>query len=95
MGEQQWQSFFRIGKWLLVTVIVYLIVRMKSVWWPVIDFVATVLTPFLLAAFITYLLHPLVEYLHGKGVPRALAILLIYLLFLARSATACTAAFRF
>ncbi|WP_445612760.1 AI-2E family transporter [Geobacillus sp. YF-1] len=81
MGEQQWQSFFRIGKWLLVTAIVYLIVRMKSVWWPVIDFAATVLTPFLLAAFITYLLHPLVEYLHGKGVPRALAILLIYLLF--------------
>ncbi|MBB6282910.1 AI-2E family transporter [Geobacillus subterraneus] len=81
MGEQQWLSFFRIGKWLLVTAIVYLIVRMKDVWWPVVDFVATALAPFLLAAFITYLLHPLVEYLHGKGMPRALAILLIYLLF--------------
>ncbi|MEC5187283.1 AI-2E family transporter [Geobacillus thermodenitrificans] len=81
MGEQQWLSFFRIGKWLLVTVIVYLIVRMKEIWWPVVEFVATVLTPFLLAAFITYLLHPLVEYIHSKGVPRALAILLIYLLF--------------
>jgi len=81
MGEQQWLSFFRIGKWLLVTAMVYLIVRMKAVWWPVVDFAATVLTPFLLAAFITYLLHPLVEYLYGKGVPRAFAILLIYLLF--------------
>ncbi|PJW17499.1 AI-2E family transporter [Geobacillus sp. WSUCF-018B] len=81
MGEQQWLSFLRIGKWLLVTAIVYLIVRMKDVWWPVVDFVATALAPFLLAAFITYLLHPLVEFIHRKGVPRALAILLIYVLF--------------
>ncbi|AGT32894.1 membrane protein [Geobacillus genomosp. 3] len=81
MGEQQWLSFLRIGKWLLVTAIVYLIVRMKEVWWPVVDFIATALAPFLLAAFITYLLHPLVEYIHGKGMPRALAILLIYFLF--------------
>ena len=80
MGEQQWLSFFRIGKWLLMTAIIYLIVRMKDVWRPVIDFIATVLTPFLLASFITYLLYPLVESIHRKGMPRALAILLIYLL---------------
>ncbi|MEW5320751.1 AI-2E family transporter [Geobacillus thermoleovorans] len=80
MGEQQWLSFFRIGKWLLMTAIIYLIVRMKDVWWPVIDFIATVLTPFLLASFITYLLYPFVESIHRKGMPRALAILLIYLL---------------
>ncbi|MFC0296178.1 AI-2E family transporter [Geobacillus jurassicus] len=81
MGEQQWLSFFRIGKWLLITAIIYLIVRMKDVWWPVVDFVAAALTPFLLAAFITYLLYPLVEYIHSKGMPRAFAVLLIYLLF--------------
>lgn len=37
---------------------------------------------FFIAAFITYLLHPLIEKTHDKGVPRPLAILLIYIIFL-------------
>nr|WP_240515398.1 AI-2E family transporter [Fictibacillus aquaticus] len=40
-----------------------------------------VLIPFVLAALITYLLHPVVEWLHNKGLPRFLAILIIYVLF--------------
>ncbi|EIT85289.1 putative permease [Fictibacillus macauensis ZFHKF-1] len=37
--------------------------------------------PFLLALFLAYLLHPLVEWLHHHGMPRTPAILCIYLLF--------------
>ncbi|EZP76261.1 hypothetical protein H839_13329 [Parageobacillus genomosp. 1] len=81
MGEQQWLSIVRIGKWLLITVIIYLVVRMKEVWLPAIDLLITALIPFIIAAFITYLLHPLVEYIYEKGIPRWLAILLIYFLF--------------
>jgi predicted PurR-regulated permease PerM len=81
MGEQQWLSIVRIGKWLLITVIIYLVVRMKEVWLPAVDLLITALIPFIIAAFITYLLHPLVEYIHEKGIPRWIAILLIYFLF--------------
>jgi predicted PurR-regulated permease PerM len=81
MGEQQWLSIVRIGKWLLITVIIYLVVRMKEVWLSAVDLLITALIPFITAAFITYLLHPLVEYIHEKGLPRWAAILLIYFLF--------------
>lgn len=40
-----------------------------------------VFLPFFLSALITYLLHPLVEYVHDKGLPRFVAILSIYFLF--------------
>lgn len=37
--------------------------------------------PFTIGAFITYLLHPLVENIHNRGIPRSLAIFLIYIIF--------------
>jgi predicted PurR-regulated permease PerM len=81
MGEKQWLSIIRVSKWLFVTTIIYLVIRMKEVWLPVVDLFVTALIPFFIAAFITYLLHPLVEYIHEKGIPRWAAILLIYFLF--------------
>jgi predicted PurR-regulated permease PerM len=39
------------------------------------------MSPFLIAFLIAYILHPLVRHLHKRGMPRALAILIIYLLF--------------
>ncbi|QPA30179.1 AI-2E family transporter [Thermaerobacillus caldiproteolyticus] len=81
MSEQQWFSFIRLGKFLLMVIIVYLIIRLKAVWLPVLDLFVTALIPFLIAAFITYLLHPIIEYIHEKGIPRWLAILMIYFLF--------------
>jgi predicted PurR-regulated permease PerM len=81
MGEKQWLSIIRVSKWLIVMIIIYLVVRMKEVWLPVVDLFVTALIPFFIAAFITYLLHPLVEYIHEKGIPRWAAILLIYFLF--------------
>lgn len=81
MQNEQWRFFIRVTKVLLVVVLVYFIMRMKWFWLPALRVLGIVLTPFVLGAFIAYLLHPVVEYLHAKGWPRALAILLIYLLF--------------
>ena len=81
MQHEQWRFFIRVTKVLLVVVLVYFIMRLKGFWLPALRVLGTVLTPFVLGAFIAYLLHPVVEYLHAKGWPRALAILLIYTLF--------------
>lgn len=55
--------------------------KIKPLWAPILFVLKVAITPFLLACFIAYLLHPLIEKLHEKGVPRTLAILLIYILF--------------
>lgn len=81
MQNEQWRFFIRVTKVLLVVVLVYFIMRLKGFWMPALRVLGIVLTPFVLGAFIAYLLHPVVEYLHSKGWPRALAILLIYALF--------------
>jgi predicted PurR-regulated permease PerM len=48
---------------------------------PILKVAAIVFLPFIIAGFITYLLHPIVEKLHQKGFNRGLAICLIYCLF--------------
>lgn len=55
--------------------------KIKPLWAPILFVLKVAITPFLLACFIAYLLHPLIEKLHEKGMPRTLAILLIYILF--------------
>ncbi|TCP32283.1 putative PurR-regulated permease PerM [Scopulibacillus darangshiensis] len=44
-------------------------------------FLAAILFPFVIAALIAYLFHPIVEKCHKKGIPRSLAIILLYLIF--------------
>lgn len=48
---------------------------------PILETIVIIIVPFVIAGFITYLLHPIVEKLHEKGLNRGLAILLIYCLF--------------
>ncbi|MFC3883034.1 AI-2E family transporter [Bacillus songklensis] len=60
---------------------IYVFFKIQFIWVPVLKILFTALTPFLIAAFITYLLHPIIEKLHESGVPRPLAILIIYLFF--------------
>jgi predicted PurR-regulated permease PerM len=81
LREQQLLSFVRIGKILLIIIIVYLLIRLKAVWLPILDLLFQALVPFIVGGFITYLLHPLIENIHGRGIPRALAILIIYSIF--------------
>lgn len=73
--------FYRLGFLLLLFIVIYVFIKLQSLWVPVIEIIFALLVPFSIAAFITYLLHPIVEYLHEKGLHRGISILIIYLLF--------------
>jgi predicted PurR-regulated permease PerM len=73
--------FYRLGIVLLSFLCVYVFFKIQFLWVPVVKVVFTALTPFIIAGFITYLLHPIIEKLHQSGVPRPLAIFIIYLFF--------------
>ncbi|WP_066370964.1 AI-2E family transporter [Neobacillus fumarioli] len=73
--------YWRIGFILLILVAIYVFLKMRFVWLPIIKVVGVIILPFFIAGFITYLLHPVVEKLHEKGLHRGFAIILIYVLF--------------
>lgn len=73
--------YYRIGFLLLLLIAIYVFFKIRYVWLPILEIVAAILLPFFISGFITYLLHPIVEKLHQKGMHRGLAIFLIYLLF--------------
>jgi predicted PurR-regulated permease PerM len=73
--------FYRIGFILLILIAIYVFVKIRFVWLPILKVAAFIILPFLIAGFITYLLRPVVEKLHEKGMHRGLAIFLIYVLF--------------
>lgn len=73
--------FYRLGFLLLLFFVIYIFMKLKPMWGPVVTVCVTVLLPFLIGAFISYLLHPVVEYLNEKGMRRWLSITIIYLLF--------------
>ncbi|MDP4164359.1 MAG: AI-2E family transporter [Bacillota bacterium] len=73
--------YYRIGFMLLLLVTVYVFLKMRFVWLPIIQIAFIILIPFIISGFITYLLHPIIERMHAKGLHRGLAIFLIYILF--------------
>ncbi len=73
--------YYRIGFILLLLLAIYFFVKIRFVWLPILKVVVIIFLPFLIGGFITYLLHPIVEKLHEKGLHRGLAIFLIYFLF--------------
>ncbi|WP_223702811.1 AI-2E family transporter [Sutcliffiella deserti] len=79
--NNQWKWLLRLGTLLLVMIILYVFMKLSPFWTPVLKVIMTVSIPFFISIFITYLLHPIVEYTYNRGVPRPLAILLIYLIF--------------
>lgn len=74
---------YRLGLLLLVFLCLLVFLKIKPLWAPIIFVFKVAITPFLIACFIAYLLHPLIEKIHKEGMPRTLAILLIYILSLA------------
>ncbi|WP_064092454.1 AI-2E family transporter [Rossellomorea aquimaris] len=72
---------YRLSIALVIAIFIYLLFLLKPVWHPVLEVMFLSLVPFLIGGFIAYLLHPLVEKLHEAGIHRAVAILLIYILF--------------
>jgi len=73
--------FYRIGFLLLLLIALYVFLKIRFVWLPIVRVAIVIILPFFIGGFITYLLHPIVEKLHEKGLHRGLAIFLIYFLF--------------
>ena len=72
---------FRFGcGLLLIFLIIFVAVKIKFVFQPVILLVQTLFFPFLIAGVLYYLFRPLVNFLQLKKFPRPLSILLIYLI---------------
>ncbi|QFT89973.1 AI-2 transport protein TqsA [Bacillus sp. THAF10] len=79
--EKQKKWLLRLGTLLLVMIILYVFMKLSPLWQPILRVVFVISIPFFISIFITYLLHPVVEKTHNRGVPRPVAILVIYLLF--------------
>lgn len=73
--------YYRIGFLLLLLFAIYIFFKIRFVWLPLLEGIGIILLPFIIGGFITYLLHPLVEFLHERGIKRGLSILVIYILF--------------
>ncbi|WP_221566132.1 AI-2E family transporter [Alkalihalobacillus sp. TS-13] len=75
------EALVRLGMVLLALLCAFVFMKLKPFWDPILDMFLAVFMPFFVAIFITYLLHPIVEWIHRRGIPRSIAILVIYLAF--------------
>ncbi|WP_445490241.1 AI-2E family transporter [Niallia sp. 03133] len=73
--------YYRLGFTLLLFIVLFVFVKLSPLWLPLFKILMKVITPFIIGAFITYLLHPVIEILHKKGLHRGLAVALIYIIF--------------
>ncbi|PFO03614.1 AI-2E family transporter [Bacillus sp. AFS076308] len=73
--------YYRIGFLLLLLIAIFIFLKISPLWMPIVKIIGIIIFPFIIAGFITYLLHPIVEKLHEKGLHRGLAIILIYFIF--------------
>ncbi len=64
---------------LLSFIIIYIVVQLAPLLAPIVRVIKALLLPVGLAALLTYFLHPLVEKIHAAGLPRTIAVLLIFL----------------
>ncbi|OZM57807.1 AI-2E family transporter [Lottiidibacillus patelloidae] len=79
--ERLINHLLKITNVLLLLICIYVFLKLAPLWKPVLSIAVTVLTPFFIAALITYLLHPIVEKLRKHGLPRPLSIIIIYSIF--------------
>lgn len=74
---------FRYGVWLLLgLVILYFIWLLRPLFAVLYRFLGTIFAPFIVAMIISYVLNPVVRMLGNRKVPRTVAVLLIYAVFL-------------
>lgn len=82
MTEQQKNLLIRIVLGILFILLIYLLVKLFPVYKIILYFIGRLLLPFIIAAFISYILYPIVLKLHEQlKVHIPIAILIIYLLF--------------
>lgn len=68
---------------LLTLAVVYMLLLIKPVIGFLWSFVKAVAAPFFIAMIISYVLHPIVNLIHARKVPRTAAVLIIYVVFIA------------
>lgn len=73
--------YYRLGFLLLLFIVLFVFLKLKDLWLPIMKVTGAVFIPFFIAAFITYLLHPLVQNLHEAGLHKGVAVFIIYILF--------------
>ncbi|GAB6929417.1 AI-2E family transporter [Paenibacillus sp. JCM 10914] len=80
LTESKW---FRFLVWLMLGLIcLYFIWLLRPLFMDVYRFLKAILAPFLIAMIISYVLNPIVCMLSDRKVPRSMAVLLIYAVFL-------------
>ncbi|WP_199617312.1 AI-2E family transporter [Paenibacillus alkalitolerans] len=67
---------------LLGLAVIYMLLQTKPLFVGLFAFLKTVLMPFIIAVIISYVLNPVVNLLNERNVPRTVAILLIYTIFI-------------
>lgn len=76
--------------WVIAGIIIflfsYLIVKLIPFYQAIIGFTWQVLSPFIVACLIAYILYPIIKKLHDYKIPKSIAVLSIYLVFFGGSA---------
>lgn len=82
--EHFWKNKWFVGLvyLLLVLASLYMMLQIKPIMFSVFTFIKAILTPFFIAVIISYILNPIVNILNHRKVPRTIAVLLIYSVFL-------------
>lgn len=79
------KKYVRFLYWMITGIIIFLfiflLVKLFPFYGAFFSFVWHLLAPFVIACFLAYLLYPVIEKIHSYGIPKGIAILLIYLLF--------------
>lgn len=75
------KGMYRTVLTLLIVVIIYFLFQIRPILQLITDFLGTIFIPFFFAMVVSYLLNPIVNVLAVRMVPRAIAVLLIYLVF--------------
>ncbi|MDQ0901395.1 MULTISPECIES: AI-2E family transporter [unclassified Paenibacillus] len=82
--ERFWKNKWFVGLvyLLLVLASLYMLLQIKPIMFSVFTFIKAIVTPFFIAVIISYILNPIVNILNQRKVPRTIAVLLIYSVFL-------------
>ncbi|ANE47211.1 permease [Paenibacillus swuensis] len=76
-------KLFRVLIYVLLSIIiVYMLLQIKPLFMNIYIFLRAVLAPFLIALIVSYVLNPVVTLLNARKVPRTVAVLLIYAVFI-------------
>src|SRR5699024_12041 len=79
------KKYIRFLYWMISGIIVFLfiflLVKLFPFYGAFFSFLWHVLAPFVIACFLAYLLYPIIEKIHSYGIPKGIAVLIIYLLF--------------